>query len=262
MVDELAAHYGEDLVEASRLSRSPHGRLELLRTQELVRRELPAGSLHVLDVGGGTGVHAAWLAADGHRVHLVDVVPSHVRAAAALPGVTAEEGDARRLTGRDASVDVVLLLGPLYHLVEAEDRARALAEARRVLRPGGLVAAAGISRYLSLMAAGADGTLGEAMRDSVRRVIDTGRYDAHVGFVTTHFHGAEELAQEVSRAGFVDVAVYGVEGPSWPALDAAGDDAFGALCDAALRAARLVERDPHLVHASAHLLAMGRAPAS
>ncbi len=260
MSDELAAHYGEDQVEASRLTRSPHGRLELLRTQELLRRELPSGSLQVLDVGGGTGVHAAWLAADGHPVHLVDVIPSHVRAAAALPGVTAEEGDARRLTAQDASVDVVLLLGPLYHLVDAEDRRRALAEARRVLRPGGLLAAAGISRYLSLMAAGADGTLEEAMRASVRAVIETGHYDAHVGFVTTHFHTAGELAQEVSETGFVEVAVYGVEGPTWPALDAAGDDAFTALCDAALRAARMVERDPHLVHASAHLLAIGRAP--
>ena len=106
------------------------------------------------------------------------------------------------------------------------------------------------------------GTLSEAMRDSVRTVIDTGRYDAHVGFVATHFHGADELFLEVSRAGFVDVAVYGVEGPAWPALDAAGDAAFDALCPAALRAARMVERDPHLVHASAHLLAMGRAPAA
>ena len=51
--------------------------------------------------------------------------------------------------GADASVDAVLLLGPLYHLTERADRVRALAEGRRVLRPGGVLAAAAISRYAS-----------------------------------------------------------------------------------------------------------------
>lgn len=69
--------------------RSAHGRLELLRTRELARRALAglgSPAARVLDVGGGTGVHAAWLARDGHEVHVVDVVPRHVEAAATLPG--------------------------------------------------------------------------------------------------------------------------------------------------------------------------------
>jgi protein-L-isoaspartate O-methyltransferase len=110
MAADLEDHYGLDLVEDSRLTRSPHGRLEYLRTQELIRRWLPRPAVSVLDVGGGTGVHAAWLAADGHTVHVVDPVPSHVEAAASLHGVTAEIGDARRMraevactTGRPSS---------------------------------------------------------------------------------------------------------------------------------------------------------------
>jgi hypothetical protein len=63
-------------------------------------------------------------------VHLVDVVPEHVRAAAGHGLVTAEVGDARQLTQADASVDAVLLLGPLYHLVCRAERVGALAEAR------------------------------------------------------------------------------------------------------------------------------------
>jgi methylase of polypeptide subunit release factors len=57
------------------VSRSPHNRLELLRTRELLQRQLPSSPAVVLDVGGGTGVHAAWLAGRGYRVHLVDLVP-------------------------------------------------------------------------------------------------------------------------------------------------------------------------------------------
>ncbi|GLW91530.1 class I SAM-dependent methyltransferase [Actinokineospora globicatena] len=257
MNSDVVQHYATD-AEAVRLARSPHGRLEFLRTQELLRRFLPA-STAVLDVGGGTGVHAEWLARDGHAVHLIDLVPEHVDAAAELPGVTAQVGDALDLPVPDAGYDAVLLLGPLYHLTDHADRARALAEARRVLRPGGVVAAAGISRYLSALETGADGTLDVNLLPSVEAVIATGRYDGHVGFTPTHWHTADELRGEVHSAGFGDVEVYGVEGPTWAALDVAGVEEFPARVHAALHCARLVERDPALVNASAHLLAIARA---
>jgi hypothetical protein len=73
--EDLFAYYaGQD--EGQRLFRSAHNRLELLRTRELLQRQLPLPPAVVLDVGGGTGVHAAWLAGRGYRVHLVDVVRS------------------------------------------------------------------------------------------------------------------------------------------------------------------------------------------
>ncbi|MBW4717911.1 class I SAM-dependent methyltransferase [Saccharothrix obliqua] len=255
---DLPRHYADAPAERERLLRSPHGRLEFLRTRELVRARL-TGAVRVLDVGGGTGVHARWLAEDGHAVHLVDVVPSHVAEAARLPGVTASVGDARHLAEPDGSVDVVLLLGPLYHLVSADDRARALAEARRVLRAGGLLVAAAISRYLSVLETGTSGVLGPDLLGPVAGVIATGRYDGHVGFTETHWHTAGELADEVAAAGFGDVAVHGVEGPAWPALDVAGIDEFDARVAAALHCARLVDQDPLLVNASAHLLAFAHA---
>src|SRR4051812_22326333 len=174
MTTDLVRHYTTN-TESIRLARTPHGRLEFLRTQELLRRFLTAPAT-VLDVGGGTGVHAEWLARDGHTVHLIDMVPAHVDAAVTLPRVTAQVGDARQLPVADSSVDAVLILGPLYHLVDPADRARALAEAQRVLRPEGMLAAAGISRYLSAMEAGANGTLDTNLIPSVTTVIATGHY--------------------------------------------------------------------------------------
>src|SRR4051794_31578663 len=76
-------------------------------------RGLPAARGGVVDVGGGPGVHAEWLAADGHVVELVDPVPLHVEQASRVPGVTARHGDARDLPMPGASADAVLLLGPL-----------------------------------------------------------------------------------------------------------------------------------------------------
>jgi 2-polyprenyl-3-methyl-5-hydroxy-6-metoxy-1,4-benzoquinol methylase len=254
MADDEVAHHYAALAEATRLTRSAHGRLEFLRTQELIRRLAPAPPARVLDVGGATGVHAQWLAQDGYQVHVVDPIAHHIEAVGALAGVTAEVGDARDLSAATGSVDAVLLLGPLYHLADARDRHVALDECRRVLRPGGVVFAAAISRYLSLLEAGTTGWLSAELVGSVTEVITTGTYDGHAGFVAGHWHTADELRDEVGAAGFSDVQVYGIEGPSWPALDAV-DEPSSAGQDAALWCARLVEQDPLLVHASAHLLA-------
>jgi len=88
--------YYAQLGELERLRR-PVGRLEFLRTWDLLARVLPPAPARVLDVGGATGVYAGPLAAAGYRVHVVDPLPEHAQAAAALPGVTAAVGDARRL---------------------------------------------------------------------------------------------------------------------------------------------------------------------
>ncbi len=104
---------------------------------------------------------------------------------AALPGVTTQVGDARRLPAADDSVDAVLMLGPLYHLTDPADRTSALCEAMRVLRPGGVLIAAAISRYLSVLETGTRGTLDDTLTLAVRDVIATGDYDGHVGFMRT-----------------------------------------------------------------------------
>src|SRR5579864_4059544 len=160
MSDDMTAngmllHYNET-DEASRL-RQGWFQLEQARTRELILRHLPPAPATIIDAGGGAGAYACWLASRGYEVHLIDPVSKHVdqaRAASkqqpAYPLASAEVGDARHLPQGEASADAVLLLGPLYHLVERPDRIACLREASRVLRPGGLVWGAAISRFASL----------------------------------------------------------------------------------------------------------------
>ena len=131
--------YYERLGETTRLDDGANGRLEFLRTWDILTRALPSPPGRIVDVGGATGVYAGPLARAGYDVTVVDPVPAHVAASQALPGVSAVLGDARSLS-ISGEADAVLMLGPLYHLTERADRLAAWREAARVLRPGGVVA--------------------------------------------------------------------------------------------------------------------------
>ncbi len=258
MDQQVRSYYEDDFSEDDRLRLRAHGVLKRVRTQELLARFLPPPPAAVLDVGGGTGVHAEWLAERGYAVHLVDPVEQHAVRAAQLAGVTAAVGDARDLVEMDDSHDVVLLLGPLYHLPERADRLRALAEARRVARPGAPVIAAGISRYATVMDLGSDGRLIPEVEPFLRHLHATGHFRAGVvGFTTAYMHRPDELAADLSDAGLHRVEVYGIEGPAGPTLRMLGMASLEQHLDAAVRAARIVERDPALIAASGHLLAVG-----
>lgn len=264
LAPEIREYYIGDRDEAARLVVDGDGRLELLRSQELLRPRLPAAPADVLDVGGGPGIHARWLTADGYRVHLVDPVEHHVEQAAAA-GLSASVGDARALDAADGSVDVVLLLGPLYHLVDRADRDRALAEAHRVLRPGGVLAAAGISRYSSLLENTANGMItNPKVGAGVGGILQTGQLIRPRAFTTAYFHTAAALEDELATAGFGSVETFGVEGPCWSQVRAVELHTGKPLPDdhplilGALAAARMADGHPDLLAATSHLLAIGR----
>jgi ubiquinone/menaquinone biosynthesis C-methylase UbiE len=261
---DVVAHY-EASREEDRLA-GGLASLELVRTQEILRRHLPRPPGPVLDVGGGTGVHAGWLLADGYRVHLVDLAPRHVAEALrrlGSRGLTAQVADARQLAMPDDYFDAVLVLGPLYHLQERADRVQVLREAGRVVRPSGLVVAAAISRFASLF----DGLVREFLfepefREIVQEDLRDGRHFNPAGrphwFTTAYFHRPEALREEVSLAGLVPVETVGVEGlAGWlPHLEARwGDENDRAVI---LSAIRLIEAEPTLLGLSAHLLTVAR----
>jgi ubiquinone/menaquinone biosynthesis C-methylase UbiE len=256
--------------ERDRLFHGGEPGLELTRTLELLDRFLPAAPARLIDVGGGPGAYAEIWARAGYDVHLYDLMELHVRqarqASGAQPGhpFTAGVADARSIPEPDASADAVVLLGPLYHLTEQPDRDAALAEAWRVLKPGGVVAAAGISRFAALLDGLWQGWLGDpvfrgiaerGLVDGQHRNPDPVRHPRW--FTTAYFHLPEELAGEVRGAGFEAVSLFGIEGPGqlmqehWP---------DPARREQMLFAARAVESEPSLSGLSSHILAVGTKP--
>ena len=266
--DKILAFYRQTQ-EANRLTANVKGQLEFLRTQEIITRYLPEPPAVVLDIGGGSGPYACWLAKAGYEVHLVDPVDLHIEQAKEASDRQPEHpiagislGDARQLRFSAESADAVLLLGPLYHLINKSERLLALREAYRVLRSGGFMFAAGISRFASML----DGFFEDRFRnpifrDLVRDDLETGYHrnptDNLKYFTDAYLHRPEVFSSEVTEAGFQHQATLAVEGPAWlfEAFESYWTDPD--LRSVVLDLIRKVEAEPSILGMSAHILAIG-----
>lgn len=273
MSDDMTAngillHYIET-DEASRL-RQGWFQLEQARTRELILRHLPPAPATIIDAGGGAGAYACWLASYGYEVHLIDPVPKHVDQAhaaskqqPAYPLASAEVGDARHLPQGEATAHAVLLLGPLYHLVERSDRIACLREAHRVLRPGGLVWGAAISRFASLFDSLSSGFFDDPeFAPILARDLEDGQHRNPtrnlIYFTDAFFHRPGELSRDFLAAGFKVVELVAIEGPGWLARDFDRLWNDPAQRERLLAAVRKVEREPSVLGATSHIMAIGR----
>jgi ubiquinone/menaquinone biosynthesis C-methylase UbiE len=266
---EIEEHYLQSK-ESERLS-NEWGELERLRTQAIVARHLPPAPAVIVDVGGAAGVYAFPLAKQGYRVHLIDPVDLHLEQAssyALASGITLAsitQGDARHLDMPSASADAVLLLGPLYHLVENADRLQALREARRILKPKGVLFAAAVCRFASLIDGLARGFFRDAeFRKIVAADLASGQHrnpTNHLAYFTTaYFHRPEDLAAEFRDAGFGDVQIFAIEGPAWSVAMFREVWSDAVQRQDLMEFLRLIEHEPSVTGASAHLMAVAHRP--
>jgi ubiquinone/menaquinone biosynthesis C-methylase UbiE len=262
----IEAHYSTRHDEATRLSSTLKGQLEQIRLQDLLNRYLPEPPAEIADIGGGPGVHATWLQEKGYSVELLDPVPRHVEQAAAA-GITAVQGDARRLPWENETFDAVLFAGPMYHLPEPQDRRVALREAIRVLRPGGFIAVVAINRAANLIGS----TLANKLllrHGVVTDILDSGFSPDNERMAETTYHTTTQLRTELANAGLRSVTLHGLTGPGgWLTvmLDAHFKDQVlpESLRDpdplkTALECSRLADRVPELVPSSSLLFAVGQ----
>jgi ubiquinone/menaquinone biosynthesis C-methylase UbiE len=262
---EIQEHYLQGL-ERERLLHD-EGELERLRTQAILVRYLPPAPAVLLDVGGGAGVHAFPLAEMGYRVHLLDPIKLHLeqardhadKAPARLASITL--GNACSLAVASGVIDSVLLLGPLYHLIEHADRLAALREAYRVIKPEGILFAAAISRFASLIDGLARGYFSDVgFRDIVAADLATGQHrnptDNPAYFTTAYFHRPEEIAQEVNEAGFKPVRLLAIEGPAWSAAHFRAAWADPGERERLMQFLSLIEAEPSIQGSSAHIIAV------
>lgn len=240
------------------------GPLEFLRNKQLICRYLSSTSSVIADVGGGTGHYAAWLAALGHQVILIDPVSRHIQQAEKRSKKSKRTfkcliGEARQLPVEANSVDLVILHGPLYHLQEHSERVAALKEARRILKTGGTVIGFAITHAASTLAALQNGMLHhQEIYQMCRQELESGAHEPPSAFpgmlAQAFFHRPEQLIQEFESSGFKSLGLYAVEGIAW--MDAKYFESW-ATPEKQRRLLELVaatEADPALLCLSPHMM--------
>lgn len=132
--------------EDSRLAALKHGTVEFLTTMRYIEKYIRQGD-RVLEIGAATGRYSHTLARQGYTVDAVELVEHNIEVFRknTLPDekITVTQGNALDLSAfPDNKYDITLLLGPLYHLYNDEDKRQALSEAIRVTKQGGIIFAA------------------------------------------------------------------------------------------------------------------------
>lgn len=216
--EDVVRHYYNENAEHE-WSRLETDRVEFAITMRALEDYMPPAPQRVLDIGGGPGRYSIELARRDHAVTLADFSASELaiaRTRADEAGVPLQivECDARDLSQfDDKSFDAVLMMGPLYHLLDATDRAKAIGEAMRVLAPGGRYFAAYITRTAVLRF--------WAKYDPLRIANDRARYEQHLvdgqvrdnfGFTDVYLAHPTEIVPAMEAAGFDTLDLIGCEG--------------------------------------------------
>jgi ubiquinone/menaquinone biosynthesis C-methylase UbiE len=270
VMSEEIAHYYSGEIEKDRLEQEQF-RLEGIRTKRIISRFLTRPGMKIVDIGGGAGFYAFWLQKLGHAVSLLDLTPKNIELANQYaskhqnPLAACEVGTATHLPFPDNYFDVALLLGPLYHLIKEEERIKALQEAKRVLKPNGVLLAATISRYASLI----DGLRFDLFADNVfeKMMLHDLKTGVHHNptnkpeyFTTAFFHTPDEIKREVQKAGLKLEQVLPIEGMGWLVSDLnykCNDEAYMFKLHQLLD---LLEQNETLTPMSPHIMAIAKKP--
>ena len=262
-LQNIKAFYNSTGVETDRLDQNVF-QLEKTRTQQIVLQYLKPG-MTIADIGGASGTYSFWLHDMGYEVHLLDAAEFHIEAAIKISKEKNKLlgsillGDARSLPYSENQFGLVLLFGPLYHLQQKTDRIRAITEAKRVLKPGGVLLATTISRYASLL----DGFWQNFIDDPefekiMEQDITHGNHFNTTGnpfyFTEAHFHNQEEIEEEFTLAGFPHFSIKAIEGFGWLVpgfMDRWKDEIWKKKL---LQYIQQTDSDPVMIGISAHVM--------
>ena len=278
-IDNAVLAYYDAGREYNRL-RSDIGLIEFERTKEILLENLPKPPAVIYDIGGAYGEYSWWLASLGYEVHLFDLSETNIRMSSELakeyPGCTLasrEARDARTIPREDNSADAILLMGPLYHITDHNERIKAVRESLRLLKEGGVLFAAALTPYSVLMYnitvySPRGENKNTYLEDPdflamVERELKDGDHinpgkKVYDGLGSSHLHTAKALKAELFEGGFSSSVVHGVMGGAWLVSDLEALWENETSRNALMNTVRLLDSHEEIIGLSGHLLAVSR----
>jgi ubiquinone/menaquinone biosynthesis C-methylase UbiE len=240
-------------------------KLEGIRSKEIIERYLPKQKIDIIDIGGATGFYSFWLQQMGHRVTLLDLTPENIdeaKAYAKSSGIELagyEVGDATNMAMAENQFDLALLMGPLYHLTDRSERVKSLSETKRVLKPGGIMLAAIISRYASLIDGFSrnlvdDDRFFSLLNNDLDNGIHINKTENAEYFTTAFFHTVEEIKEEVKDSGLKFSKLIAVESFAWIIKNFSQRISDSKYMDKLRQVVNKVESNDDLVAMSPHII--------
>lgn len=207
---ELTEIYGM-FDEDKRLNRSKAGSVEFLTVTRYLLTHLKPG-MKVCDIGAGTGAYSLFLAQNGYEVSAVDPVDRHVETIRSKiePGMRISVWNANALDLScfpEQSFDLVLCMGPLYHLPEPDQKQRCVAQAKRICKPGGILFFAYISNDMVFVT--------ETMLNNPDFLGNKDCYDTTTFRLVGdpfHFMTVEDMERLMKQAGLTKAAHFAADG--------------------------------------------------
>jgi len=259
-VKEIYENYGE----YDRLIRH---RMEFWINLKYIREHLPGKKLRILDLGGGPGRYSVALTKDGHEMTLIDLSDFNISEAERLcseEGVTIHkmfQGDATDLSSvKDDSFDVVLAMGPFYHIKDETLREQCINGIKRVLKSKGVLFTAHLSKcaFYKYIVREIPEKI-DHFYENLHNIIDAGvkKYsDGDIFTDNTFCDNAEDILKFMGDHGFSDGNVIASEGLVDHIEDKLEDldsKYFHKIAELNYRFCK----DPHAVNAASHLLYKG-----
>jgi SAM-dependent methyltransferase len=263
-MSDVEQYYDKDpQYEWERLSRN---RTEYAVTMRAFKEYFPQPPAHVLDIGGGPSRYSIALAHQGYTVMLVDLSTRCLefarkqaeKAGVELPGYLHKNALDLEIAQQ---VDVVLLMGPLYHLLRRGDRKKAACEAGRLLKKNGLVFASFVTRYAPIRWVGKyEPQWIRNHPDQCKQLINTGKADppAEESFINyTWFAHPSEIAPLMEEAGFHTVDLIACEGVV-SFIDEKINELTGDIWERWVDLNYCLGKDPSVHGTAEHLLYVGK----
>lgn len=210
---EIESWYDEKYDEWERLELH---KIEFDITKRYLDEYITGKGLEIFDIGGGPGRYSMYLAEQGHKVSLLDLSKRNIEVAkekSSEKGITLENyihGNALELEQYEQKYDVILLMGPLYHLVDEKDRRGCIEGALKLLKPSGIIVASFISNYAPIQ----DYLKNLYPIDSIDELLvflEDGKSEGEKGFTTAYFTSAKEAKELMNSFGLEEKIFAGVE---------------------------------------------------